>query len=191
MSRRNRLPPWHEQFTLVNGQSLLIRPIRIEDTEPIFSAFSMYGPESLKFHFLQPTKELTIEMVGRLASPNPKTEFVLVAAEPLPAGKALVGAIAHATMLSESNEARYTILVSQFLAGMGVGRKLMCKFVKWAKCQYIDRLGSKVSRDNTPMLELAKSLGFKCRSENDDTELIDIVLELGPQPTLHSQSLPP
>lgn len=160
MATRNRMPPWHETFKAPSGRELLIRPIRPEDGPPLQGAFALFGPEEVRDRFLQSLTELSAETAQRLTHPNPKTEISLVAAEPLPPGEAVVGAVARASIIPGTRDAEYAILVSRFLSGQGLGRQLMRKLVKWARGKYLDRLYGDVAQDNEPMLQLATSLGF-------------------------------
>ena len=94
MAARERLPPWHEHQRLPNGREVLIRPIRPEDAAPLRAGFALLQPDEVRQRFLYALKEMTPEMAERLTRINPKNEFALVAAEPLPPGEALVGAVA-------------------------------------------------------------------------------------------------
>jgi RimJ/RimL family protein N-acetyltransferase len=179
MTARNRLPPWHEYFTLTNGRELLSRPIRPEDSEPLRGTFALLGPDEIRQRMLPAASELTPDVLHRLTHPNPKLEITLVAAEPLPPGEALVGAIARASIIPGTRDAEYTILISNFMAGQGLGRHLVRKLVKWARRKYLDRLYGVVREDNLPMLQLAESLGFKQVPSPDTPGLTRVVLELG------------
>jgi GNAT superfamily N-acetyltransferase len=178
MTAPKRLPPWHERFRLPSGRELLIRPIRPEDAGPIQGAFALLGPEEIRQRFLYALTELTPEMAHRLSHPDPQTEFALVAAEPLPPGEALVGAVARASVTSRSRDAEFAILVSHFIAGQGLGRHLMRRLVKWAKSKKLEHLYGDVLDSNQPMLQLAESLGFHRVREHDTPGLVRVVLNL-------------
>jgi GNAT superfamily N-acetyltransferase len=179
MATRNRMPPWHEIFKAPSGHELLIRPIRPEDGPPLHAAFSLFGPEEIRDRFLQSVTELSPETTQRLTHPNPKSEITLVAAESLPAGEAVVGAVARASIIPGTREAEYAILVSRFLVGQGLGRQLMRKLVKWARGKYLDRLYGDVAEENEPMKQLAASLGFQpIPHPNGTPGLVRMVLEL-------------
>lgn len=179
MTAPKRLPPWHEHFRLPSGRELLIRPIRPEDAGPIQGAFTLLGPEEIRQRFLYALRELTPEMAQRLSQPDPQTEFALVAAETLPPGEALVGAVARVSVVSRSREAEFAILVSHFIAGQGLGRHLMRRLVKWAKSKKLDRLYGDVLDSNLPMLQLAESLGFRqVRDQDASPNLVRVVLDL-------------
>ena len=177
MSARNRLPPWHEQVRLANGREVLIRPIRADDAEPLRASFALLQPEEVRQRFLRPVKELSADAVQRLTQPQPRNEFALVAAEPLPPGEALVGAVARASVCAGTRNAEFAILVSHYVAGMGLGRHLMRRLVRWARGKKLDRLYGEVLESNQPMLSLADSLGFR-RETSDTPGLVRVVLDL-------------
>lgn len=178
MAIRNRMPPWHENFSLPSGRTLLLRPIRPEDGPPLQGVFTLLEPEEIRRRFLRSASELTPELVQRLTHPKPKSEIVLVAAEQLPPGEALLGAVARAAVVNNTRQAEYTILVSHFVSGQGLGRQLLRKLVKWARRKYLDRLYGDTLKDNEPMMQLAQSLGFIQQSHPDSQELVRLVLEL-------------
>ena len=122
MAARNRLPPWHEQIRLSNGREVLIRPIRPADADPLRPGFALLEPDEIRQRFLHAVRELTPERADQLARPDAKREFALVAAEPLPPGEALVGAVARASITESGREAEFAILVSHYIAGRGRGR---------------------------------------------------------------------
>lgn len=179
MTARNRLPPWHERLRLSNGREVLIRPIRPADAVPLRAGFLLLQPDEIRQRFLHAVNELTPEMADRLTRPDPRTEFAIVAAEPLPPGEALVGAVARISILRGTREAEFAILVSHYIAGMGLGRHLMRRLVRWAKGKKLHRLYGDVLEHNHPMLALAQSLDFR-REASDTPGLVRVVLDLQP-----------
>lgn len=179
MPSRERLPPWHERQRLPNGRELLIRPIRPEDALPLRAGFDLLQPEEVRQRFLHTVGEMSAEMAERFTRIDPRNEFALVAAEPLPPGEALVGAVARITIDPEGRQAEFAILVSRYIAHMGLGRYLMTRLVKWARGKKVERIYGDVLEHNQPMLVLAESLGFERESQDDG--LIRVSLELDPR----------
>lgn len=179
MAARNRMPPWHEKLTLANGRELLIRPIRPEDAGPVRAGFALLEPDEVRQRFLYPMKELAESQAERMARPDPRREFALVAAEPLPPGEALVGAVARIAIQDNRTDAEFAILVSRYINGMGLGRHLMRRLVRWAKGRKVQRIYGDVLESNLPMQQLAKSLGFQ-REGTDTPGLVRVVLDLPP-----------
>jgi RimJ/RimL family protein N-acetyltransferase len=117
-------------------------------------------------------------MAERLTRPDPKSEFALVAAEPYPPGEALVGAVARAAIVPGTRDAEFAILVSHYLTGMGLGRHLMRRLVRWAKGRRLERLYGDVLDYNQPMISLAESLDFTREASPDQPSLVRMVLAL-------------
>src|SRR5687768_13742276 len=128
--RRESLPQrWCERLRLDDGRELLLRPIDPLDAEPLRAGFALLTPEEVRLRFLHPLKELTPELAQRLTQLVPKRDFALVAAEPLPPGEALVGAVARASINEDGRRAEFAILVSRFLAGQGLGALMMRQLI--------------------------------------------------------------
>ncbi|GAA4863360.1 GNAT family N-acetyltransferase [Luteimonas vadosa] len=179
MVARNRLPPWHEELRLANGRDVLIRPIRPDDATTLRAGFELLKPDEIRQRFLYAMKELSQEMAHKLTRPNPKTEFALVVAEPLPPGEALIGGVARASIIDGTRDAEFAILVSHYVSGMGLGRHLMRRLVRWARGKDLERLRGDVLESNQAMLGLLESLGFR-REEGDSPGLARVVLDLQP-----------
>lgn len=186
--RRESLPQrWCERLRLHDGRDLLLRPISPLDAEPLRVGFALLTPEEVRLRFLHPLKELTPEMAQQLTHPLPKRDFALVAAEPLPAGEALVGAVARASIDEDGRRAEFAILVSRFLAGQGLGALMMRQIIRWAKLKRLDELYGDVLDENTPMLALAQLLGFSREPLQDEPGVIRVRLDLTANANRQSQ----
>lgn len=180
MAIRNRMPPWHESIRLANGREVLVRPIRPEDAVPLRASFALLQPDEVRQRFLYPMKELSAEQAQRLTRPNSRREFALVVAEPLPPGEALIGAVARIAVDDNGHSGEFAILVSHYVNGMGLGRHLMRRLVRWAKSRKLDRVYGEVLESNLPMQALAASLDFR-REAGGSPGLVRMVLDV-PKP---------
>ncbi|HEY2345913.1 MAG TPA: GNAT family N-acetyltransferase [Xanthomonadaceae bacterium] len=151
---------WRERIVLREGRELLLRPIHEDDSEPIRNGFALLGADEIRMRYQHPVKSLGEDYLYRLTHPRRGRECVLVLAEPLPPGEALVGAVARLVRDQDTDEAEFAILVSHFLAGQGLGRLLMGKLITCARRRHLHAIFGDVLDDNVPMLRLAESLGF-------------------------------
>lgn len=156
---------------------MLLRPIHRDDAEPIAGAFVLLTPDEIRNRYLHRLKALAPGELHRLVHPDRASECVLVAAEPLPPGEALVGAVARAVIEPPNRDAEFAILVSRYIAGMGVGRMLMRRLVRWARRKQVRHLYGDVLESNRPMLDLALALGFH-RERGESPGLVRVVLDL-------------
>ena len=149
---RNRLPPWHEEFVLPNRRAILIRPIRPEDAAPLHAVFGLLGPAEVR--------------AGICGGQDALDEV-------------MIEGLARARIVPGTRQAEYAIVLGAHVAGLGLGRHLMQKLVKWSRGRYLDRLYGDTPSHNTPMLELAASMGFKPSNEpRVPPGLTRLVLEL-------------
>src|SRR5690606_8166241 len=177
---RNRLPPWHEEFVLPNRRAILIRPIRPEDAAPLHAAFGLLGPGEIRVRFGGTDGELDLEAAGQMARPDPRQELLLVGAEPFAPGEAMIAALGRARRVPGTREAECAILLARYVAGLGLGRHLLQKLVKWARGRSVERLFGDIPATNTPMRELADSMGFQVDPDADvPPGLVRVVLDLG------------
>ena len=179
--RRCGLPgAWREKLTLGNGRELVLRPIEAADAEALRNGFELLSAEEVRMRFLHPMRELPSSMAERLATPRRGKDFALVAAENLPPGEALIGAVVRASLDDDGRNAEFAILVSRFLGRQGLGRFLMKRLLHWARLKRLDSLYGDVLDENTAMLDLAQSLGFRREARHLEPGVTRVRLTLRP-----------
>ncbi len=159
--RASRRPDRVETLRLADGRELWLRPVQPADAGPIAGGFELLGEDEVRRRYLHPVKELAPDYLHQLVNPAPGDAFAVVAAEPLPPGEALVGALARINRDPGSDSAEFAILVSHFIAGQGVGHALMRRLFEWGRANGIARIWGDVLDENTTMVQLAHSLGFE------------------------------
>ncbi len=160
MKRHRLATTAQERLVLDDGRELLLRPIAPEDIDPIRAGFALLSPEEIRLRYQHPMKSLSEDYLHRLTHPLRGRDHVLVVAEPLPPGDALIGAVARLSQVDGTHEADFAILVSHFLAGQGLGALLLKKLVTHARRRRLHAIHGDVLDDNAPMLRLAETLGF-------------------------------
>ena len=175
-------PERTEAVRLADGRELWLRPVQPADAEPIAGAFELLGEEEVRRRYLHPVKALSADYLRQLVAPVPGEGFAVCAAEPLPPGEALVGAVARLTRDPGRDSAEFAILVSHFVSGQGLGQRLMLRLFEWAQANGIRRIWGDVLDENTAMIALAQSLGFERHASPDDPGLVRVTLELAGAP---------
>lgn len=180
-SRTATGPERVEAFQLSDGREMVVRPIQPADAAPIAASFHLLNEDEVRRRFLHILKSLAEEHLHQLTHPAMGSEFVVVAAEPLPPGEALVAAVARLSRdTDDPSRAEFGILVSHFVIGLGLGRLLMQRLIEWCRENAVTQLWGDVMDDNTPMLELATHLGFHRESMSGSQGLVRITLQLSP-----------
>ncbi|HEX5755271.1 MAG TPA: GNAT family N-acetyltransferase [Arenimonas sp.] len=173
-------PKRADRVRLRDGRELWIRPIVPPDAAPIAAGFKLLTDEEVRRRFLHPIKELSAEHLRKLVHPEPGREYALVAAELLPPGEALVPAVARLSRSEGQDDAEFALLVSHFVAGQGLGRRLLQRLIDWARRNGIRELWGHVLDDNTPMLQLAERMGFTRRRAEGAPGIVRVSLRLPP-----------
>lgn len=159
-----RLGPWTEALQLPNGRELVLRPIVALDSEPLRASFSTLSPEEIRLRFMHPITELTPEYARQLTQLIPNREFALVATEPVPAGEALIGAVARLSIDPDARTAEFALVVGRPLSGMGLGSYMLRKLIQYARRRKLKSIHGDVLAENAPMLRLCERLGFSHRT---------------------------
>ncbi|MBS0212487.1 MAG: GNAT family N-acetyltransferase [Proteobacteria bacterium] len=162
-----------ERLVLRDGRELLLRPIHPDDEAPIRGSFALLGSEEVRLRYLHPIKALGEDYLHRLTHPRRGRECVLVLAEPLPPGQALVGAVARYVREQGATDAEFAIIVSHFLAGQGLGYLLLSRLLSCARRRRLHSLHGDVLADNHAMLRLAAALGF-VREAGEDPGIVRV-----------------
>lgn len=165
---------------LPDGRELWLRPVHPADAAPIAGGFDLLGDDEVRRRYLHPVKALHQDYLAHLVNIVPGESFAVVAAEPLPPGEALIGALARLTRDPGKDSAEFAILVSHFVAGQGLGKALMRRLVEWAEAHGIRRIWGEVMDDNTAMIELAQAVGFRRATSQESPNLLHVTLDLEP-----------
>lgn len=169
-----------ERVRLPDGRDLWLRPVHPADAGPMAGAFDLLTEDEVRRRYLHPLKALSPVYLAQLVAPEPGRSYVVVAAEPLPPGEALVGAVARVDRDPGTESAEFAILVSHFLAGQGLGKLLMKRVVEWAQAQGLRRLWGDVLEDNAAMLALALAVGFRREHIPGSGGQVRVNLDLAP-----------
>ena len=140
---------------LRGGTSLRVRPLRPED-EPLLQDLAAHmNPEDLRLRFFTPMRGLTHAVAARLSQLDYDREMALLAEHE---GNAL--GVAHFFADPDRLRAEYAVAVRSDWKGRGVGFLLMNRLIAIARQWGIGELVGEVLRENGPMLQMCRELGF-------------------------------
>jgi RimJ/RimL family protein N-acetyltransferase len=171
-----------QRLRLRDGRRVVLRPVAAEDADPIAGGFALLTEDEVRRRFQHPVKALGEDYLRQLTQPPAASSFVVVAAEPLPPGDALVGAVARVECDAEDpRRADFAILVSRILANQGVGRRLLARLLEWARAHGVHEVRGDVLDDNDAMLHLAERMGFRREKRHATQGVTRLVRRLRPR----------
>ena len=149
-------------FTLKDGTSVHIRPIRPEDDRALIEMFNRSSPQSVYQRFFTPLPQLTPAMARNLANVDYFHRLALIAE----AGIEPVG-VARYAPTNDPELVELGMLIVDDWQNRGLGRILLRKILHGAEGNGIHRFCAEVLAENRRMLRL---LAAECQIQNWKTE---------------------
>lgn len=169
------------EWTMKNGQKVVIRPIRAEDESMMRKFHTKLSDRSVYMRFLSPmllSERVTHERLSRVCHCDYAREIALVV-EGEDNGEHGIFAVGRLSKFrGEDDEARMTLLVSDKFQGHGIGVELIKRLITAAKHEKIKRIVAVISQENTSMQNLCRKAGFSSFATNSQTGLIEASLSI-------------
>ena len=159
-------------WTMEDGQTVTIRPIRPED-EPLMVRFHQTLSDRTVYmrylHSLALSQRIAHERLTRICFIDYDREMALVAERRDPAGgeREIIG-VGRLKKAHGVPEAEFAILVADAHQGKGLGAELARRLIQVARDEKIERLVGDILPDNFVMLKLCERLGFKLSRSIED-----------------------
>jgi acetyltransferase len=146
-------------FTMKNGKTATLRPIRPEDEPLEAEMFNRFSKQTQYFRFFQYIRDISHDMLVRYTHNDYDREIAIIAEvveEGRPAMAGVVRLVADAT----NERAEFAIVVADPWHGLGLGNKLMDYILQIARQRSIKVVYATVLTENHIMLHMFKKRGF-------------------------------
>ncbi len=166
--------PMHyvSDWTMSDGQTVTIRPIRPED-EPLMVKFHQMLSERTVYmrylHSMKLSQRIAHERLTRICFIDYDREMALVAElrNPESGEREIIGA-GRLKKVHGANEAEFALLVADPHQGKGLGAELTRRLIQVARDEKLERIVGDILPDNHVMLKLCEGLGFKLTRSIED-----------------------
>lgn len=166
-------------FTLSNGQSVTIRPIRPGDAALLVEMFHHLSERTRRLRFHSYVGNLPQERIWReaiaMSDLDPMRQAALVAVYQDGEGEHIIGVARFARATADALEAEAAIVVRDDFQKMGVGTHLLSSLVPLARSLGIERFFAWVMTENIHMLHIIKKAKLPMRRENHPGEVFVVV----------------
>jgi acetyltransferase len=157
----------------------LLRPIRPEDTARHRAFLAKITPQDLYMRFFSGVRELPEADLAHLTQIDYERDMAFVAVAGDAGAEEILG-VARACADPDNDAAEFAVLVRSDLKGQGLGTLLMHKLIGYCRRRAIRELWGNVLNDNTAMLHLCQSLGFRVRGTEQNVETVALDLQAQP-----------
>ena len=166
-----------EVYVMPDARKALLRPIRPED-EPNHHVFvSKLTQEDIRFRFFGLVGSLPHTEMARMTQIDYDREMAFIATTPQQDGGEETLGVVRTHTDPDNERAEFAIVVRSDLKGMGLGRKLLDKMIRYCRARGTQAIIGQVLMENHRMLKFTESLGFR-RMGVVDGDVVEIKLEL-------------
>jgi RimJ/RimL family protein N-acetyltransferase len=145
---------------LVDGTTVLVRPIEPEDEPLLHDAVAAMSERSVYFRFFSPLKRLPDALAHRLAVVDHKDRFALVATTEKPTGKERILGVARYDRVPNTDVAEVAVAVVDEFQRRGLGGALLAILARAARQHGMKSFTLIVLPENQQMLGLLRRMGW-------------------------------
>src|SRR5580765_706865 len=142
------------------SHSVTVRPIHPEDIDLQTEFARRLSTEARYNRFLGAGVRLTPQLLDQLTRVDFSRDMALIATSTIEGLEAAIG-IARYVRLADGVTCEFAITIADAWQGRGIGRKLLAILIETAREHGVEHLIGEVFASNTPMVQLARSLGFR------------------------------
>ncbi|MFP5466005.1 MAG: GNAT family N-acetyltransferase [Gammaproteobacteria bacterium] len=151
-------------------QPLILRPIRPEDEAQHLAFLEQLAPDDIRLRVFYSRRSIEHTELARLTQIDYAREMAFIATRHTGGnGEETLGTV-RVTIDPDNDTAEFGVIIRSDLKGSGLGHRLMRKMIAYLRARGTRQMVGTVLRENTGMLELARSLGFEQTANPHDPE---------------------
>ncbi len=167
-------------WTLPDGMTVTIRPIRPDDEPLIVTFHETLSEESIYFryfHLIKLQARVDHERLTRICFIDYDREMALVAEHQDGDERTILG-VARLSRLHGLNEGEFGMLVNDRYQGQGLGTELLRSLINIGQAEALTRISADILPENRAMQHLCKKLGFTVKREHGEVNAyLDLPVE--------------
>jgi len=152
---------WITVYTLEDGRTVTVRPIRPDDAPRLQEGFAHLSAESIYYRFLDSTKALTDQLARRLATLDYHSQMAFVGEISEAGAERLVGVARYAMVGDHDPGAAETaVVVRDDFQGRGLGTYLYAQLIGYAQQHGIKSFVATVHQSNAGVIKFIRRSGL-------------------------------
>ncbi len=164
-----------EDWRLDDGRDVTLRPIRPEDEPLEFELFDSFSDKTWRQRFFGPRTEVTHREMTRYTNIDYRREMAIIGILEENDDKKMIG-VGRLIIGPDQDTGEYAVVVGDPWQKLGLGEKLTDSIIGVAEDKGLKTIYATILKNNKPMLQLARKMGFQ--EEERDSDTVDMVLRL-------------
>lgn len=159
------------KWTARDKTEVIIRPILPEDESLLVDFHETLSERTVFMRYLQPMMlqdRVMHERLSRICHSDYAREITLVVEGKNKQGERSILGVGRLNKVHGTNEARFSVLISDAYQNMGLGGELLRRAVDVARGEGLQAISATVTADNQPMRKLFEKQGFKIHPDTND-----------------------
>jgi GNAT superfamily N-acetyltransferase len=165
-----------------------IRRIDAQDGVLLDAFFKALTPQSRRLRFHAGLSEVPAKWLQRFTHADAEAELGLVATAWHEGREVCIGEARYVLTPDAPGAREFALVVADDWQGKGVGHGLLQALTRHARRRGVEVMHGDVLRDNTPMLQLARRLGYRSQAHPDEPTLRRVVVALSRANRTHRTS---
>jgi len=154
-----------EERIEIDGQPLLLRPIRPEDGDRLAAFYAGTSASDMRLRFFMSRREVPHSELARYCQIDYEREMTFIALAPADeSGVRAMAGEARAVADPDNRTAEFAVQVASRWQGKGLGRALMEKLLAYLRERGLEEVEGQCLHENVGMATLGKKLGFDVAS---------------------------
>jgi acetyltransferase len=166
------IPPYPTKYetvwTLKDGRTVLLRPIKPEDEPLWLEMFQNFSEESIRYRFFQILKDTPHETRVRYCNIDYDREIAIVA-ELTEAGRRRILGVVRVSIEPDGKTGEIAFIVADPWQGFGLGTKMIDYVLEICKDMKLENIYAIMLPDNYRAISLMRRMGFTINSMEDGT----------------------
>jgi len=155
-------------WTLRDGRTVLLRPIKPEDEPLWLEMFQNFSEESIRFRFFQIIKDTPHEVRVRYCNIDYDREIAIVAELTENGRRKLLG-VTRVSLEPDRKTGEIAFIVADPWQGLGLGTKMVDYVIEICKDMGVETIYGIMLQDNQKAINLMKKMGFTLQYLEDGT----------------------
>jgi acetyltransferase len=150
------------------GAPLLLRPIRPEDGPAHLAFFDALTPDDVRYRMFVRIRELQPSQLARFTQIDYDREMAFIATRKNADGVFETLAVARVVADPDNTSAEFAVTVRSDLKGMGLGRIMMEKLIRYCRARGTGEIVGEALPQNSRIVAMVKKLGFDVTIDRED-----------------------